>query len=88
MPLAWWIDLLLICVIFPTGETDGGSVHTMVSTNITVIGNRMFSMWMPRNVFFIIVIPCTSGKMYTIFYITGGMTSIGRMMPEITSIEK
>ena len=60
----------------------------MVSTNITQIGNRILSVLMPKNVFFIIVSPCVSGKTLTIFYIAFGITSIGNVVPEKTSMGK
>ena len=34
------------------------------------------------------MIPCVSGKRWAIFYITGGITSIGSVVPEKTSIGK
>ena len=45
-------------------------------------------MLIPQNVFFIIVIPCVSGKKLTSFCITGGMISMGSVVPEKTSMGK
>ena len=60
----------------------------MVSTSITQIGNRILSVLMPKNAFFIIVSPCVSGKMLTIFCIAAGITSLGSVVPEKVSIGK
>ena len=60
----------------------------MVSTSITQIGNRILPVLMPENMFFIIVSPCVSGKMLTIFCIAAGITSIGSVVPEKVSIGK
>ena len=60
----------------------------MVSTSITQIGNRILPVLMPKNVFFIIVSPCVSGKILTIFCIAFGMTSIGSVVPEKTGMGK
>lgn len=59
-----------------------------VTPVMTQIGSRKLSALMPKNVFFIIVSPCVNGKTRTIFCITGGMTSIGNVVPEKTSMGK
>jgi len=51
-------------------------------------GSRMFPVWIPRKVSFIKVMPCVNGKKLTIFCIVRGMTSMGSVVPEKTSIGK
>lgn len=63
-------------------------VQRTVTPVMTQIGSRKLSALMPKNVFFIIVSPCVNGKTRTIFCITGGMTSIGNVVPEKTSMGK
>ena len=60
-------------------------VQRAVTPVMTQTGSRKLSALMPKNVFFIIVSPCVNGKTRTIFCITGGMTSIGNVVPEKTS---
>lgn len=48
----------------------------------------MLPVLIPKNVFFIIVSPCVSGKTRTIFCIAIGMTSMGSVVPEKTSMGK
>ena len=48
----------------------------------------MLPVLTPKNVFFIIVSPCVSGKTLTVFCIAFGITSIGSVVPEKTSMGK
>ena len=61
-------------------------VQSAATPSMTPIGSRTLPALMPKNVFFIIVSPCVSGKMLTIFCIAFGMTSIGSVVPEKTSM--
>ena len=63
-------------------------MQSAVAPIITQIGNRMLPVLIPKNVFFIIAIPCVSGKKLTIFCIVFGMTSIGNVVPEKISMGK
>ena len=63
-------------------------MQSAVTPAITQIGNRAFPMLIPKNVFFIIVSPCVTPKKLTSFCITGGMTSMGSVVPEKTSMGK
>ena len=63
-------------------------VQSAATPIITQSGNRMLPVLTPKNVFFIIVSPCVSGKTLTIFCIAFGMTSIGSVVPEKTSMGK
>ena len=56
--------------------------------SITQIGSQVLPVLTPKNVFFIIVSPCVSGKTLTIFCIAFGITSIGSVVPEKTSMGK
>ena len=64
------------------------AVQSAVTPNITQIGNSIPSAPMPRNAFFIIVSPCVSGKKPTTFCIAFGITSMGSVVPEKTSMGK
>ena len=55
---------------------------------MTPIGSKPLPVLMPKNVFFIIVSPCVSGKKLTIFCMAVGMTSIGSVVPEKISMGK
>ena len=48
---------------------------------MTPTGSKTFPVLMPKNVCFIIVSPCVSGKKLTIFCMAVGMTSIGSVVP-------
>ena len=63
-------------------------VQSAVTHTITQSGSRMLPVPIPKNVFFIIVSPCVSGKTLTIFCIAFGITSIGSVVPEKTSMGK
>ena len=63
-------------------------VQSAATPSITQIGNRMLPVLTPKNVVFIIVSPCVSGKTLTIFCIAFGMTSIGSVVPEKISMGK
>ena len=63
-------------------------VHSAVRPAITQIGNMTLPVLLPKNESFIIVSPCVSGKMLTILCIALGMTSIGSVVPEKTSMGK
>ena len=63
-------------------------VQSAVTPNMTPIGSKTLPALIPKNVFFIIVSPCVSGKMLTIFCIAAGITSIGSVVPEKVSIGK
>ena len=63
-------------------------LQTTVAPTIIQTGSRTFPVPVPRNACFIIVMPCISGKNPTIFCITGGMTSMGSVVPEKISIGK
>ncbi len=63
-------------------------VQSAVTPTITQSGSRMLPVPIPKNVFFIIVSPCVSGKTLTIFCIAFGITSIGSVVPEKTSMGK
>lgn len=62
--------------------------QSAATPSITPIGSRTFPVLIPKNVFFIIVIPCVSGKKLTIFCIAAGMTSRGSVVPEKISMGK
>ena len=64
------------------------TAHSAVRPSITHTGVRTLPAPTPRKAFFIIVIPCVSGKKLTILCITGGMTSTGSVVPEKMSIGK
>lgn len=64
------------------------TVQSAVTPNMTLIGSKTLPALMPKNVFFIIAIPCVSGKTRTIFYVAVGMTSIGSVVPEKISMGK
>lgn len=89
--------VLLFYVPFTAKQKDAYShrkkqtariVQSAVTPTITQIGNRILSVLIPKNVFFIIVSPCVSGKTLTIFCIAIGMTSMGSVVPEKTSMGK
>ena len=63
-------------------------VQSAATPIITQSGNRMLPVLTPKNVFFIIVSPCVSGKTLTIFCIAFGITSIGSVVPEKISMGK
>ena len=64
------------------------TVQSAVTPNMTPIGSKTLPALMPKNVFFIIAIPCVSGKTRTIFCVAVGMTSIGSVVPEKISMGK
>lgn len=55
---------------------------------MTQIGARTLPALIPKNVFFIIVSPCVSGKTPTILCMAFGMTSNGSVVPEKINIGK
>ena len=63
-------------------------VQRAVRASMTQIGGRMLPGPMPRNAFFIIVMPCVSGKAPTTVCMAFGMTSRGRVVPEKRSMGK
>ena len=64
------------------------TVQSAVTPNMTPIGSKALPVLMPKNVFFIMEIPCVSGKTLTVFCIAFGITSIGSVVPEKTSMGK
>ena len=68
-------------------RTDS-AVQSAVRPSITHTGSSTLPVSAPMKAFFIIVIPCVSGKRLTIFCIAPGITSSGRVVPEKTSIGK
>ena len=63
-------------------------VQIAVTASMTQIGDRTLPVPIPKNVCFISVMPCVSGKKLTILCIMGGMTSTGSVVPEKISIGK
>ena len=63
-------------------------VQSAVTPNMTPIGSKTLPVLMPKNVCFIIVSPCVSGKKLTIFCIAFGRTSIGSVVPDKISMGK
>ena len=62
--------------------------QTAVTPSITQTGSNMLFAPIPRNMFFIIVSPCVNGNTLTTCCIAFGITSIGSVVPESTSIGK
>ncbi len=63
-------------------------MQAAVRPSITPTGSKMHPASSPRKAFFIIPIPCVSGKTLTIFCIAFGITSSGSVVPEKTSMGK
>ena len=70
--------LLPVCVM----------LQSAVRPSITQTGSSTLPVPTPMKAFFIIVMPCVSGKRLTIFCIVPSITSSGRVVPEKTSIGK
>ena len=63
-------------------------MQSTATPSMTQIGSKTLPALTPRNVFFIIVRPCVSGKKLMIFCIAVGMTSMGSVVPEKISMGK
>lgn len=62
------------------------TAQSAATPTITKNGNRILPAPMPKKEFFIIVIPCVSGKKLTIRCIVCDMTSMGSVMTSSAAI--
>ena len=64
------------------------TVQSAVRPSIPQTGSRTFPAPVPRKALFIRAMPWVSGKTLTILRMASGMTSIGSVVPEKTSMGK
>lgn len=80
--------VFVIIVYSQRKKRTESAVQSAARPTITHTGSSTLPVSAPMKAFFIIVIPCVSGKRLTIFCIVRGITSSGRVVPEKTSIGK